>query len=700
MKNKAFTLVELLGVIVLLGILGVVIIPKVGDSITNSKETAYVTQEEQIKKAAYDFIVDNTNLFDNTNTITLKLGVLKQKGYLPINIKNPKTRKNISNESIITITKTNNAFEITLNLIDLIEVTEDIDNNSPIIVLNGNYVEYVNVNSNETEINETLVQNGAKAYTSSGEELTEITTQIKIGETEKTSIKTNTLETYQVTYTVTDNDKTTSATRTVIIRDNEAPQIAFQKETNLHVSEVEDFDLEKDLIINDNYDSNPTIQINSSLANRPGNYVITYTVTDASENVTTERRVINVNDDFNKYYTNLEYIESTGTQYIDLGYKAKTNTEVRLDIQFAENQNTNFKSDEIITKIIGQLTYPNNGAFNCNFGAEVSQKNQIWYWVNKNYDGTNAKNQEYTNITNRSTMIVKSGQATFQGVTTTLDTKENDNTTNMLLLGSGTTGASFNKYDAKIYGFQIYEGTTLIKNMIPCIRKSDNKVGLYDLVNNKFYVNSGTGNFDYKKYDEDPFERKYTKLEFIGTNGTQYINLDYTAKTNTEIRLDIQLIENDNTSNGESNNKIIGQKSYTGEQFNLNISNGNNSINYWVNQAYDGTNGRQQTYTNITNRSTMIVKSGQATFHGITTELDTKENDNTTNMILLGKSIGSAFNRYDTKVYGFQIYEDDILLKDMIPVVRNSDNKIGLYDEVNDVFYTNSGTGEFIKGEL
>ena len=292
MKNKAFTLVELLGVIVLLGILGVVIIPKVGDSITNSKETAYITQEEQIKKAAYDFIVDNIELFDNTNTITIKLGVLKQKGYLPINIKNPKTRKNISNESTITITKTNEKFEITLNLIDLIEVTENIDNNSPIIVLNGNYVEYINVNSNETEINNNLIENGAKAYSATGQELTEITTQIKIGETEKTSIKTNTLDTYEITYTVTDNGVTTSATRTVIIRDTESPQITLPKETTITASQVNGYDLSEGVIVTDNYDYNPTLTINSGLSDIPGKYVVTYTATDSSGNQTTERRVI------------------------------------------------------------------------------------------------------------------------------------------------------------------------------------------------------------------------------------------------------------------------------------------------------------------------------------------------------------------------------------------------------------------------
>jgi hypothetical protein len=30
--------------------------------------------------------------------------------------------------------------------------------------------------------------------------------------------------------------------------------------------------------------------------------------------------------------------------------------------------------------------------------------------------------------------------------------------------------------------------------------------------------------------------------------------------------------------------------------------------------------------------------------------------------------------------------------------MRKSDNVIGLYDVINGKFYTNSGTGEFIKG--
>lgn len=295
MKNKAFTLVELLGVIVLLGILSIVIIPKIGDSLENSKETALLTQEEQIKKAAYDFLIEHTELLDESDTITLKLGTLKQGGYLPIKLINPKTRKPLSNESTITITKNENKYEMTLNLIDLENATENIDNNSPILVLNGNYIEYVEVNEEYTEL-------GAKAIDSTGEEIDEENISIQVlYNGEETTLTTTELKTYSVVYAVTDNSgNTTSATRTVIVRDSIAPTIIIPKDTSIHVSEIASFNNQRGVIIADNYDANPTLTIDSTLANIPGTYVITYTVTDSSGNQTTERRVINVNNDIHE----------------------------------------------------------------------------------------------------------------------------------------------------------------------------------------------------------------------------------------------------------------------------------------------------------------------------------------------------------------------------------------------------------------
>lgn len=496
MKNKGFTLVELLGVIVLLGLLGVVIIPKVGDSITNSKNQAYSVQVENIKKGVKDFLIDNTYVMTDNETITLKLGVLKQGGYLPINIKNPITKKNFSNESLITIKNNNNNYDIELALQDLEDVSETVDSNSPILVLNGNYIEYVNVK-------EPYIEKGATARTSSGEIIDNISIQIKLNDEEKSKVETDKLDTYNVIYSATDQGGyTTSATRTVIIRDNETPKITLPKDTILYVSEVAGYDLMKDATITDNYDKNPTIQVDSSLSNIVGKYVITYTATDSSGNQTIERRVINVTDQFEKSstYTRLDYIKTNGNQYIDLNYMAKTTTEIRLDIELIENDLTNSAFDAGGTNLIGR-NQSSTQYFTVNFGAATTQSKTIYYWVDVNNNVQDYK-KDYEQVTNRSTMIVKSGTATFQGITHAIETKTANNDASMLLLANYSVAAGekiipFKRYDAKIYGFQIYEGNTLVKNLVPCYRNSDNVAGLYDLVNNAFYTSDGDNDFFY-----------------------------------------------------------------------------------------------------------------------------------------------------------------------------------------------------------
>ena len=47
----------------------------------------------------------------------------------------------------------------------------------------------------------------------------------------------------------------------------------------------------------------------------------------------------------------------------------------------------------------------------------------------------------------------------------------------------------------KISSFMVFKNNIEKINLIPCYRKSDNEPGLYDLVNDKFYTNNGTGTF-------------------------------------------------------------------------------------------------------------------------------------------------------------------------------------------------------------
>ena len=47
----------------------------------------------------------------------------------------------------------------------------------------------------------------------------------------------------------------------------------------------------------------------------------------------------------------------------------------------------------------------------------------------------------------------------------------------------------------RIYFTKIYSDGTLIRSFIPCVRKSDNKPGMYDTVSKTFYINAGAGEF-------------------------------------------------------------------------------------------------------------------------------------------------------------------------------------------------------------
>jgi hypothetical protein len=69
-------------------------------------------------------------------------------------------------------------------------------------------------------------------------------------------------------------------------------------------------------------------------------------------------------------------------------------------------------------------------------------------------------------------------------------------------------------------------------------------------------------------------------------------------------------------------------------------------------------------------------------------------------LILFGLSNGGNIDgrKFIGNIYYFKIYISGILSKEFIPCYRKSDNVVGMYDVINDAFYTNSGTGTFIKG--
>ena len=69
-------------------------------------------------------------------------------------------------------------------------------------------------------------------------------------------------------------------------------------------------------------------------------------------------------------------------------------------------------------------------------------------------------------------------------------------------------------------------------------------------------------------------------------------------------------------------------------------------------------------------------------------------------MILFAVNSGTSGTQscLSGKIYYCKIWDNDILVRDFIPVKRVSDNTIGIYDRVSGAFFTNSGAGDFTAG--
>lgn len=177
-----------------------------------------------------------------------------------------------------------------------------------------------------------------------------------------------------------------------------------------------------------------------------------------------------------KEYQQVEYLESTGTQYIDTRVIPKINTKAR--VKFAPTMFTGHgyfgarhDPDRFCCTTFESATY---------FGVGMS----VSTWV---------ENRTFITLGTIYDCIFGNGFANINGT--------NYNETVYSSFGEAGTFklASYReeKSSAKYYLCQMWENDNLIFYGIPCYRKSDNKPGMYDTVNKVFHTNQGTGEFSY-----------------------------------------------------------------------------------------------------------------------------------------------------------------------------------------------------------
>lgn len=80
--NKGFTLMELLGVLVILSLLMIILIPNVLEQINNKKGEVSSAQEEAIKAAAELYVDNHPNQYEDNVTYCISLTTLQESGTL------------------------------------------------------------------------------------------------------------------------------------------------------------------------------------------------------------------------------------------------------------------------------------------------------------------------------------------------------------------------------------------------------------------------------------------------------------------------------------------------------------------------------------------------------------------------------------------------------------------------------------------
>jgi len=302
--KKGFTLVELLGVIVILAIIALLTFPAIEKVIKKSSDTVYDAQINTILTAAYDFSLKNISFLPNNNEIKyITLGELKLDGLVDFDIKDPRTKEKFPDNLVISIRNVGNSYKNnsdlsrkTGNYLYTIELS-NLDNKSlePIINLTGltknSNGDYILIKS----LNESLSDISYTAQSISGVNLTDkVRYYIESNDSVVDSINTSNPGIYKIHYfVIDDNGYAQTLILNVIISDTTPPTITIPSNNTINKN-ISNFNLMEGVECSDNSgfcDVTYSGEINFGVV---GKYIIEYTAKDPSGNTGTSKRVITV----------------------------------------------------------------------------------------------------------------------------------------------------------------------------------------------------------------------------------------------------------------------------------------------------------------------------------------------------------------------------------------------------------------------
>lgn len=376
-------------------------------------------------------------------------------------------------------------------------------------------------------------------------------------------------------------------------------------------------------------------------------------------------------------YLPLKYIQSSGSEYIDTGYKPNENT--RIEFQFMATDN------------------PKGWAWTQITGAREFYRHQSAWQVAYNVDLNRIQVELGTSVAgavdvSRNTII----DMAVDKNGTTVDGQHFDKAGTLSgickytlwIFDDNNAGNKENPFTGRIYGYKIYDNGKLVRNYVPMFRKIDDAIGLYDLVNNQFYGNRGSGNFTCE-YTFD--STKYHYVNYIESSGNEIIDTGYKPNENTELQLSFSCSSNPKNTGWT---QVTGSREFWQSPTAWQVA---YNVDLDLVQAEIGTSGAGQISTKKESIVDAVLNKNGSLLNGkFTSKVGTLAATSNYNLwIFDDNSAGNKENPFTGKIYSYKIYENNTLVRYFLPAVRKADGQVGLVDVLSNTFYGNTAAGAF-----
>ena len=186
-------------------------------------------------------------------------------------------------------------------------------------------------------------------------------------------------------------------------------------------------------------------------------------------------------------YTLCDYLESTGTQYIDTNYYATNTSGINIDYAYTQSGNAG-----LCGIFQGQTPRTDTLFVTTNSG----QTSSAIYLLSQGAQLTNDRVPTLGTKYNAKINYLNNGKLIIDNTTTGNNGSNGVVSSRTIKLFCRDYNGGLAYTNARIYGCALTTGNTVSKYLVPCLDNNGTPC-MYDVVGKQTYYNAGTGSFNY-----------------------------------------------------------------------------------------------------------------------------------------------------------------------------------------------------------